>query len=223
MSYESDNIDSFLKDIHKFYDITIEPVDDDKLICTSKNEGFIWWENPKDPSFDSWRAVPTNYGFIRALCDKSGNVLAYSRAIKIIPDPFPSEFHIGKWYAFQEYNMEMMPKFQVKTLGYPGDSLGATWEYDPENRSYQLNIQTPLGETKHWFVMADNRIISDYGEMDTRTYPYNTRHAKPDKEIVNRIKEALIIKGILPQQQNRVTGWRRLFPKFASRIGNRAH
>ena len=221
MSYESDNTENFLKDIHEFYDIKIEPVDDDKLICTTKNESLVWWEKPQDPGFDAWRAVPTNYGFIRALCDKSGNVLAYSRAIKIVPDPFPSEFHIGKWYAFQEYNMEMMPKFQIKTLGYPGDSLGATWEYDLENRSYQLNIPTPMGKTKHWFVMSDNKIISDHDKM-FRTYPYNTHQAKPDKNVVNRIKEALIIKGILPQQ-NRITGWRRLFPQFASRIGNRSH
>ena len=145
MSYGSDNIDSFLKEFGEFYDIKIEPVGDDKLICTSKNEGFIWWRNPKDPSFDLWRATSfINYGFIRALCDKSGKVLAYSRAVKIIPDPFPSQFHVGKWYAFQEYNMEMMPEFQFNTLVYLGDSLGATWKYDLGNRSYQLNIPTPL-------------------------------------------------------------------------------
>lgn len=213
--------DDVLKDVREFYDIKIEPASDDKLICTSKNEGLIWWEKPKDPGFDAWRNVPTNYGFIRALCDKSGNVLAYSRAIRIIPDPFPSQFHIGTWYAFQEYNPEMMPKSKISALGYPGDSLGATWEYDLENRLYRLNIPTSFGEIKHWFVVSDDKITSDYGEMDLRTYPYNVRHTKPNKDVVNRVKEALIIKNVLPQRDN-VANRRRLFPRLVTRIGNRA-
>ncbi len=153
-------------------------------------------------------AYETNYGFLRAICDANGKLLAYTRAMPIVPDPFPSQFHTHSWYAFETYNRELIKDFDINVydLGALSGILcfmdenakpdEANWKYNSENNSYDLKMFTGIGSIDHRFLVRDNDITSDYGMHETRTYKFNTVAEKPQPHVVAYINNQLKNAGI---------------------------
>ena len=170
---------------------SVEHVDNNDIILTIRNYGIVPWETPEDPSFDDWKGkTHTNYGFIRAITDKKGNVLAYTSASKIIPDPFPIKSRIGEWYAFEEFNINQIKDFEIAIPRWIDDKIGVRWSYDSKNHCYTLIMPNAFGCSEHWFITDGNYIISDYGNYD-RTYKYAVKQMKPNQEIIKFVQQAL--------------------------------
>ena len=189
--------DEFIAGLEKFFSASIEYDAAGNIVYTAKDTNIV---QPKDRKGTEYM-WPVHYGFIRALCDKQGNVLAYIRASKVHPDPFPSKFHQGEWYAFDEYHQELIGNFELHTQGYVFDDKGAQWSYDAAKRTYTLNIPVPVGIIEHWFMVSDDYIITDYGMVaaDTRHYMYDVRNDKPNPKITETIRSELIRNGVIPK------------------------
>lgn len=185
-------------------------------IYTFSTSFFVQWQRPKyldDTVFEADEtmyedAFLSNYGFLRATCDENGKILAYTRAMPIVPDPFPSHFHLGVWYAFETYNRELIKDFDINV--YNGGALdgilcfmdeyarpdSAKWKYNSELNSYDLQTFTGIGSIEHWFLVTDNDITSDYGLHETRTYKFNTNLKEPHPDVVSYVNNQLINAGI---------------------------
>ena len=135
------------------------------------------------------------YCFLRALCDKKGKLLAYTRAIPIAPDPFPSMFHKGQWYAFESYNAKLLKDFEITAYNF--DGIDANWKYNAQDNSYELKIPTYVGPIEHFFIVRDNEITTDYGQVETRTYDFNTKRNVPNPTVVKYINNQLVKDGVL--------------------------
>ena len=167
-------------------------------------------------------AYLTNYGFLRVICNMNGKMLAYTRAMPIVPDPFPSQFHTHCWYAFETYNRELIKDFDINVydLGALSGILyfmdenarpdKANWQYNSENNSYNLEMFTEIGNINHRFLVRDGNIISDYGMHETRTYKFNTVAEKPHPEVVDYVNNQLVKSGIKPKNNN----YNKLFSKI---------
>lgn len=152
--------------------------------------------NPNENYFSGFSDF--NCGFLRALADKQGNILAYTRAMQIRPGLLPGTCRVGTWYAFEEYNADLLGNFKIKILGHPADTYMSTWTYDADKRNYQL--VTPghfLADPEYFFWVKDTHIVTDYDELDLR-YEYNVKQTKPNFRIVMGIRAAMHRNGILP-------------------------
>ena len=164
-------------------------------------------------------ALESSYGFLRVICDDKGKILAYARAMPIVPDPFPSQFYTGTWYAFETYNRELIKDFNIKVYNRSNlddivHSLGgsprldtAIWQYDSEKNSYNLRIFTGIGSIDRCFLVTDKNITTGYGVHGTRTYKFNTVAEKPQPHVVAYINNQLEKAGIKPKDN-------KLFPKI---------
>ena len=175
---------------------------DNNTIYTVKNFGVAQCKNPKDPSFDDWQAfVSCNYGFLRMMADKNGKLLAYTCALKLIPDPFPSRFHVGDWYVFEEYNIKQIKDFEIFIPRTIGDKWGVQWSYNAKTRCYTLVMPNAFGRTEHCFFAADNHVTSDCGDYDM-SYAYNVKQTTPSKSIVELVPKILQKKNMLNRSKN---------------------
>jgi hypothetical protein len=164
-------------------------------------------------------ALESSYGFLRVICDDKGKMLAYARVMPIVPDPFPSQFYTGIWYAFETYNRELIKDFNIKVYNRSNlddivHSLGgsprldtAIWQYDSEKNSYNLRIFTGIGSIDRCFLVTDKNITTGYGVHGTRTYKFNTVAEKPQPHVVAYINNQLEKAGIKPKDN-------KLFPKI---------
>lgn len=152
--------------------------------------------NPNEKYFSD--SADSNCGFLRALADKNGNILAYTRAMQIRPSLLPGTFRMGTWYVFEEYNAKLLGNFQVEVLRHPADTRNSIWTYDADKRDYRL--VTPghfLADPEHFFWVKDTNIVTDYDELDLR-YEYNVKQTKPNYRIVMGVRAAMHRNGILP-------------------------
>lgn len=192
-----------------------------KIYTFSTNINFyVKWPWPKGVErsrqnlFRYTRGQQFGYPFLRAICDKNHNLLAYTHAMPIVPDPFPSTLHMGTWYAFETYNRELIKDFQITAYNFhPLDGLKyeqglepsqpdrAVWKYNRENNSYDLCIFVPVGTIDHCFLVTDKEIATDYG-YELKYYKFNTVVDKPSPQVVNYMNKMLIESGIksAPQQ-----------------------
>lgn len=194
-------------------------------VYTFSHAFFVAWPWRPDTLKNKYMytmAYETNYGFLRAICDAEDKILAYTRAMPIVPDPFPSQFHTYSWYAFETYNRELIKDFDINV--YDLGSLNgilcfmdenakpdkANWQYNSENNSYNLEMFTEVGNIDHWFLVRDRDITSDYGMHETRTYKFNTVAEKPHPEVVEYVNNQLVKAGIKPKDKKD----NKLFPKI---------
>lgn len=168
-----------------------------------------------------------NYGFLRVICDDKCNILAYTRAMPIVPDPFPSQFHTGSWYAFETYNRELIKDFNINV--YDMGALNgilcfmdedakpdkANWKYNAKENTYDLKMFTAIGSIEHWFLVTDKDITSDYGMHETRRYKFNTNLNKPNPVVVSYVNNQLIDAGIKPKDNNLFSKIRKPFQKIS--------
>ena len=146
-------------------------------------------------------ALIKNFGFVRALCDTKGDLLAYICARPIVPDPFQSLCHRGQWYAFESYNRELIKDFEITARAMHGEP--AKWEYISADNKYNLTIPTEFGDTKHWFLVQDNKVTSNYGlnNNGTKTYNFNGNLKYPNPDIVKFLNAYLIKEGVKTKRQ----------------------
>ena len=171
---------------------------DENIIYTVKNHNTTQWNHPTNPSLDDWKArISINYGFVRAITDKNGHMLAYTCAIKIIPDPFSSRLHVGEWYAFEEYNIKQIKDFEIAIPRWIDDKTGVRWSYNAKDHYYTLIMPNAFGCSEHWFFTDDNHITSDYGEYD-KTYKYNVKKTTPNEHVIKLVQRALCDHGLIP-------------------------
>ena len=155
--------------------------------------------NPNEKYFSGFPDF--NCGFLRALADKQGNILAYTRAMQIRPSLLPGTFRVGTWYAFEEYNADLLGNFKIKILGHPADTYMSTWTYDADKRNYQLNMPGHfLSDHEHFFMVKDNNIITDCDEscLLYLRYEYNVKQNTPNFRVAMGVRAAMHQKGILP-------------------------
>ena len=177
-------------------------------------------------------ALESSYGFLRVICDDKGKILAYARAMPIVPDPFPSQFCTGTWYAFETYNRELIKDFNIKVYNRSNlddivHSLGgsprldtAIWQYDSEKNSYNLRIFTGIGSIDRCFLVTDKNITTGYGVHGTRTYKFNTVAEKPQPGIVGYVDERLVKAGIKIVKSGTKTNDDSLFAKIRKPFQN---
>ncbi len=201
----------FMQGLDNFFSASVEYDASGNIICTAKDLNIVQPSGRKGVEYP-WLA---HYGFIRALCDEQGNILAYIRTSRVHPDPFSSLFHQGTWYAFDEYHSELIGNFQLKTPGFVLDDRHAQWSYDAATRTYTLTIPAPLGVIEHWFVVSDDYITTDYGSYH-RHYLYDVRNDKPNPEITESIRSELIRNGAIPKPtpEQAPTAWQKLKNQF---------
>lgn len=161
---------------------------DNNTIYTVKNHGTWHCKNPKDPTFDDWQACKSNnYGFLRVMLDKKGSLSSYVCAAKAIPDPFPSTFHIGNFYVFEEWNIGQMKDFEIVIPRWFDDRLGVHWSYDAKSRCYTLARPIAHARTDEpYFFTEDGRVISCCG-----TYGYNVKQLSPSRDIIELVPKIL--------------------------------
>jgi len=183
---------------------------------------FINWPETQENRGKEYRyARIENFGFLRAICDKSGKLLAYTCVMPIVPDPFPSKFHRGAWYAFEEYHPELIPDFKISVNSGMIMNSWADWQYKSDKNRYEVLIPTILDGVKHWFVVEDKQITADYNIFgaDVRTYAFDTRPNTPNPKIVELIKQRLIMDGIIPKPvEKRKSKIRMKYENFKHRL-----
>jgi hypothetical protein len=214
------------------YSITPDPTNENLLIFTRNENFYVPFDGPdeirkiiKDTThpqrFNYGDYDMPNYGFLRAICDKSGKILAYTRAKRLFPDPFPTQFRTGQWYAFEEYNQKLIKGFTYTACESENGSLGE-WTYDPKMRSYTLNIPNSMLENKHYFLVRNKNIITDYGDSDYRIYKYNGKKDKIDETTEMIITAGMIDSGII-QKKEQVREKRNILQGIVQKLKNRLH
>lgn len=199
-------------------------------IYTFSKAFFVAWPWRPDTLKNKYMytmAYETNYGFLRVICDANSKILAYTRAMPIVPDPFPSQFHTYSWYAFETYNRELIKDFDINVydLGALSGILcfmdenerpnQANWKYNAKENTYDLKMFTEIGSIKHWFLVTDKDITSDYGMHETRRYKFNTNLNKPNPVVVSYVNNQLIDAGIKPKDNNLFSKIRKPFQKIS--------
>ena len=121
---------------------------------------------------------------------------------------------VGTWYAFETYNRELIKDFNIKvynrsnvdditrSMGGKPKLKTATWKYDSENNSYNLQIGTEIGGIDYWFLVTDKDITSNYGLNQTRTYNFNTVAENPQPSVVGYLDRRLVNAGIKTLKKN---------------------
>ena len=203
--YESEQQTKELSAKKRLYaeSVVVDPDNDNNLIYTGKNVHTVARKDLVYPKMRGYAyeyargPVFMNYGFLRAIADKSGNILAYARALKIEPNIIPNSItRLGTWYAFEEYNINLLKNFKLEIFGHITDIHSANWTYDAERRIYTLTIPGRFDKQMHCFAVNDDSITSDCSDTDL-TYGYQVKQTEPSKYIIRGVRAALHRNGIL--------------------------
>lgn len=141
-----------------------------------------------------------NCGFLRALCDKDGNVLAYTRGMQIWDkNLIPGATRLGTWYVFEEYNVNRLTDFKIEIWPSVSDTRSAVWDYDSENRCYTLTTPaTAHAPSKDfWFFVGDTAITSNMNDDVEQRYEYPVKTEEPNSRIVRGVRAAMHYAGFL--------------------------
>lgn len=177
----------------------------DHIIYTGKHTITVPRQNITYPKMDAnprqyfCDMTSMRYGFLRAITDKSGNMLAYTRAMPLCRNMFSdSTKRIGTWYVFEEYNARMLDNFEVNVFAW-GDERGqcATWQYDANERKYTITFHGS-SLSSNWFRVSDNKITTDFDEDMDFTYGYKVAQPTPNGYIVRGVRAALQRGGLIP-------------------------
>lgn len=218
------------------YKITPDPTNENHLIFTRNENFYVPFDGPNEvreiinndmhPQRSNYGDYDLpNYGFLRAICDKSGKILAYTRVKRLFPDPFPTQFRNGQWYAFEEYNQKLIKGFTYTAQESENGSM-AEWTYDPKMRSYTLSIPSATLEIKHYFLVRNKNIITDYGASDYRIYKYNGHRDKVDEMTELVITCGLVDSGIIKRkeaQKEQVREKRNILQNIFEKLKRRIH
>ena len=185
----------------KRHEVIIDTTENGNRIYTFFKEFFVKCSVNYNVEFAYRMGITDNFGFVRLLCDNKGNLLAYTCARPIVPDPFKSQFHRGQWYAFESYNRELIKDFEIIARDMYGDP--AKWEYSSDDNKYKLTIPTAWGNINHWYSVQDDKVTSNYGLKNngTKTYNFNGNLKKPNPDIVKFLNTYLIREGIKTKRQ----------------------
>lgn len=151
-----------------------------------------------------------NGGFLRAICDKSQNVLGYIRVQEISSDLQHSDRKgQGTWFVFEEYNIEKIGGFQIKLLSdfyltkynvlNPDVRLHQrTWDYDDKTRTYTFI------DDNYAFKVSDHdirrsRLSHDFRFNTSAYYHYTVKQNEPNQHVVKNIHEVLKTQSVCPK------------------------
>ena len=173
------------------------------IIYTGNHTVGVPRENIKHPAMREHYSQymfgsPANYGFLRAFCDRNGNILAYVRTMKIEPNLIPGTTRLDTWYVFEEYNINLVEPFTIELYGHFSDNHTSIWRYNSEKHIYDLKVPVEFGGTReHWFqIKGDSRIVSDVNESYIG-YQYPVTKTEPDEYVAKGVRAALIRKGFI--------------------------
>jgi len=184
--------------------IEYDPTNPELYLYTAKHNMPVPRTDIKKPEIKSgemyWSYdLLANSGFLRAVADKDGNVLAYMRGLPIYgKNLIPGTTRLGTWYVFEEYNGNLLTDFQIEVWPSILDAHSSVWVYDSDKRCYTLTMPPVLhnvGEI-HWFRVDDNRIESDVGASFVR-YDYKVKTNTPNERVVRGVRAALYHQGFL--------------------------